>query len=174
MFTEVISQWQATSERLQEVLNRYSASQLNTNPFTGSWTAAQVGEHLLKSQEIIPLIFKGPVMPVQRSPDEKRHMLAQVFLDFNAKYEAAKTIVPGNAPLLKDDLQCKLAHVKIAIANAAQSFDLTEVCLGQEVPVFGMLTRLEWMYLAIYHTQRHIYQIEKNYEIVIALSLATR
>ncbi|MBE7179216.1 MAG: DinB family protein, partial [Mucilaginibacter polytrichastri] len=45
------------------------------------------------------------------------------------------------------------------VIATARDMDLSMLCLGFDFPGLGFLTRYEWLYFNIYHTQRHIRQL---------------
>ncbi len=66
MVEEILNQLQKTTDELIHGLSSLSQEQLNAVPFEGSWTAAQLGEHLHKSYNVAELLY-GPVKHAKRS-----------------------------------------------------------------------------------------------------------
>lgn len=159
MNTQTLSaQVEETGTGIIDELNRFSEQQLNIIPFEGSWTGGQVAEHLLKSAGVVDVIF-GRTASTSRPPDEKVAVL-RVFLDFSIKMKSPDFIVPSNdyhprQPLI-DGLQEKWDRIREAVSR----FDLTETCLDFEMPNVGPLTRLEWISFYVFHTKRHLHQLE--------------
>ncbi len=152
-----------TTSALLQLISSVSAKKLNTVPFAGSWTAAQVGEHLLKSYAIVD-VLNGPVKKTERQPGEKIESIREVFLDFTIKMTAPEFIIPtGNLidkELLLFNLQSRLAQIK----EVVQTKDLSEICTSWSLPKLGELTRLEWVHFILYHTQRHNHQLQNIFE----------
>ena len=55
--------------------------------------------------------------------------------------------------------------------EAIKTLNLSETCTAFELPGFGEFTRAEWIYFAMYHTQRHTHQLKKIYERMAKESL---
>ncbi|TDQ08190.1 DinB family protein [Pedobacter metabolipauper] len=164
MKEKALKQLDNTSQQLLNVLSGFSPAQLNTVPFEGSWTPAQVADHILKSQSGVPELFDGSIMPADRLPDQKIQALRELFLNFSYKMKSPDFILPTNNNLEKNALIDQIKEKSKQIEEAIIKYDLTEICLDFELPGFGTLTRLELIYFIFFHTQRHIYQLETIYQ----------
>ncbi|MBD2701221.1 DinB family protein [Spirosoma sp. BT702] len=158
---------------LLRMLSSLSEEELNQVPFEGSWTAAQVGDHLSKGYNILP-ILSGNTEPANRPIDEKLDGIRAVFLDFSTKLESPEEIVPDGGPFEKAELIGRLTTQTQLLTSFAQHNDLTLVCLDSELPQIGTLTRYEWLSFMGIHTQRHIHQLQKIIQHLNNALLATR
>lgn len=140
-------------------LSLLDQEQLNMVPINESWTAAQVGEHLLKSYGILE-VFSGNTMPTERPIDEKVEELKSVFLNFDIKLESPEFILPSEGIIDKNTLLNGLREQTKAILDSIRERDLSRTCLDFEFPYQGHLTGLEWVHFLYYHTQRHLNQLE--------------
>ncbi len=163
---ELLKQFDETESELLRVVSAFSEEQLNTVPFEGSWTAAQVAEHLLKSKSGIPQLFSGATKSTEREPDEKVEIIKSIFLDFNTKFKSPEFIIPSDPPHEKQVLLNALMNTRAAISKVAGTLDLSETCTSFPFPQLGELTRWEWMQFAICHTQRHTRQLKNIFQIV--------
>ena len=102
---ELINELDKTTKELLDTIDSFSQEQFNTIPFEGSWTAAQVAEHLWKSESGIPQVVEGTSRPTtERQGDEKMEVIKSVFLDFTSKYASPEFILPSNERKEKGDL----------------------------------------------------------------------
>jgi hypothetical protein len=148
-----------TTDELIQLISSTNEEQFNKIPFDGSWTIAQVGDHLLKSYGAVE-ILNGLVTKTERSPGEKIERIKEIFLDFDKKYQSDKSILPANAFI---DKEIVLSELRIRIAqihDVIRTKDLSGTCASVALPFFGEFTRLEWLSLILYHTQRHIHQMK--------------
>lgn len=83
---------QQISSQLNEALTRsialvesFAEKELNTVPFVGSWTPAQVADHILKSANGMDKLLLEPGKPAGRPADEKAEEFKNLFLDFSIK-----------------------------------------------------------------------------------------
>ncbi|HXR83390.1 MAG TPA: DinB family protein [Hanamia sp.] len=159
MRNEIFNELKETFDELIQIVSCVSEKELNKVPFEESWTAAQVAEHLLKSYGIVELL-NTPQFRTERPADEKKGQLKDFFLNFSLKAKAAPAILPSENLIDKEKLLNSLKKRIAEIKEVAQTKDLTEVCESIVLPVFGALTKLEWLYLVLYHTRRHIHQIK--------------
>lgn len=147
-----------TTDELIGLISLVNEEQFNKIPFEGSWSIAQVGDHLLKSYGLADVLNYGPVKQAERLPGKEIEQIKKIFLDFNSKYISAETLLPTNEPIEKEKLLNALKKRISQIEEVIQTKDLTETCEGIPFKGIGELTRLEWLYVILYHTQRHIRQ----------------
>jgi len=58
-------------------------------------------------------------------------------------------------------VQISLGQKTQAILGGINSRDLRAICLNFELPRSGILMGWEWIHFINYHTQRHLYQLDK-------------
>jgi hypothetical protein len=151
---------------LSQLLLTLDQQQINKVPFEGSWTAAQVAEHLLQSYNGLPEMLSGPTMPIERAPDKWVAKLKEDFLNFSTKMKAPDFIVPADTTYDRDALLASLSHIRAKIVNAINTHDPNGTPQGFSFPGIGRLTRLELSHFTLYHTQRHIHQLKRIVEMV--------
>lgn len=142
-------------------------NQVKTNkvPFEGSWTAGQVGDHLLKSYAIIETL-NAEVKETRRAPDLKVKEIKTFLLDFELKMKSPEFIIPESTPINKDALLNSLEHRISQLIKSVNTLDLSKTCVSFILPELGEMTRTEWIYFVIYHTQRHIHQLKQIQKIL--------
>ena len=170
MTTEISAGFEKTSDELIQIISSTNEEQFNEIPFEESWTIAQVGEHLLKSYGLVEALNLGPVRHTESLPGKGIETVKKIFLDFDAKYKSAEALLPSDEPIEKEkllsDLQKRISQIKEVI----QTKDLTETCVGLPFKGVGELTRIEWLHVILFHTQRHIHQIKnisKSLEAIV-------
>lgn len=168
MTKEIIIELDATIKELIYVLSSFDEEQINKIPFEGSWTAAQVGEHLRKSYDGVGAMISGKTKPAERPPDQKVKQIRSDFGDFSIKMTSPHFVLPRNALYNKENLIESLSELKEGIITAASKLDLSEICVAFEFPGYGYLTRLETIHFIIIHTQRHIHQLKKIHQKIRA------
>jgi hypothetical protein len=52
------------------------------------------------------------------------------------------------------------------LRRAVETLDLTAACIGLPHVRIGVMTRMEWVYFTIYHTERHLKQLQRLQESV--------
>ena len=156
----IIPQIDAVRADLLHKLARFTEDQFNTAPFDGSWTPGQVAEHVLLSVSGGLAVIRGAVNSTGRNPAEQVEPLRSLFLNFEIKMKGPDFVQPTDKPKDKAALTATLRHTWEEIAVFAANHDLHLLCSQFEMPSFGALTRLEWLWFMIFHTQRHIYQLK--------------
>ena len=159
---------EATTTDLLNTLSTFKEEQINAVPFEGSWSAAQVADHLLKANGGILHTLRGKMQQTQRPVDKNDAAIKKVFLDFSIKMKSPKELVPSTFPLQKEAEINSLNTTMKGLQDASKTLDLSETCLDFELPGFGALTRLEWLYFCNYHTQRHTQQLKNIHNQLLA------
>ncbi len=168
MKQEMLTTFEKANLDLQKILAPFDNQLLNIVPFEGSWTAAQVASHVLKSQSFISGLLYGKTHPAERNPVEKVEVIKKIFLDFTTKLKSPDIILPPDEAQEKEALISHLKTVSAKVTAAIERLPLSEVCEEFVLPDMGELTRTEWIYFIIYHTQRHLHQIENISNILLS------
>lgn len=143
-----------------KALDLFDQNDINTVPFEGSWTGGQVAEHILKSVSGILETVNGLSKPTERNPEEHVKMLGNVFLNMDIKMKSPDFIIPSDAPKDKTFLYSSFAETLEGLEEAAGKDNLTETCTTFEMPTIGLLTKIEWIQFAGFHTRRHAQQLK--------------
>lgn len=152
---------------LFQTLYSFDEQSFNQVPFTGSWTPAQVAEHILRfSSGTLKTIYAG-TQATERKPDEQVNALKKLFLNLDLKMPAPEFVVPGNEPIAREKLLADLNNISEKMDKVIHTADLSATCTLYQLPGFELMTRMEWIYFILYHTQRHIRQLE-NIHLSIA------
>lgn len=162
MEKEIINEFQRITEELIGDLSSLTEQQLNKIPYSQSWTAGQLGDHLLKSYNSWT-IFTGTTSIANRPIDEFCEPLSELFLNFDIKLmaEPSDFNYPTSDFINSETLLSKIRTTVDNIVNFSTQNELGVLCLDFEFPNFGHLTRLEWLHFHKIHTQRHIKQLRK-------------
>ena len=151
------------NQSLLRLVESFSEKGLNTIPFEGSWTAAQVTDHITRSNKSITQALSLEGKPADRKPDVRTPELAKIFLDFRTKLKSPDFILPTQDIYQKALLVTAWESSVEKLKEAALNTSLEDAIEHQ---AFGKITKLELMYFVIYHTQRHTHQLQHIYEIV--------
>jgi hypothetical protein len=158
MTQDLLQEFESATTNFLDMLGSFDQQQINTIPFEGSWTAAQVGEHVFKSDNFILESLNGPVQPTNRAPDKQVNGIKKVFLDFETKLAAPEVIIPANGTHDKEALLPALKATREQMTRIIKTTDLTATCFN---PILGEITRLELLTFVTVHTQRHTNQLRK-------------
>lgn len=156
-----------------KALDIFDQDNINTVPFEDSWTGGQVAEHILKSMSGILETLNGPSVTTSRNPEEYVKMFGEVFLNMDIKMKSPDFIIPSDSPKDISSLHASLTKTFDGIEEAAGKNDLTETCASFEMPTIGLITKIEWIRFAGFHTKRHAHQLRniaghlKKAEIVL-------
>lgn len=150
----------ATKDLLLQTIKAFKAEQFNAVPFEGSWTAGQVSEHILLSASGGVNVLQGEGRATERNPEEKVSPLRNLFLNFDIKMTSPHFVRPSDVAQNKDAILRSVEDTFESMIVLSKKLDLTLTFPGFEMPQFGLLTRLEWLSFILFHTQRHIRQLQ--------------
>lgn len=151
-----------TSE-LVEVVSSFNDEEINQIPFEGSWTAAQVTDHVRKSNNGIAQALQMKGRSTERNATERVKELKDVFLDFETKFKSPQFILPGQASYDKKELIEKLSRSIERIKQERTNADLSEII---DLTALGTISKMELLHFVIYHTQRHIHQLKNIFKTI--------
>lgn len=152
-----------TMTRFLHLLEAFSEKGLNTIPYKGSWTAAQVADHVTRSNRSIVQALDLQGTATLRMPDERAPELEALFLDLTTKFQSPDFILPGKGPFDPVVLVQQFGSSATQLRNTAADTILAE---SIQHPAFGEITKLELLYFVVYHVQRHTRQLQHIYETV--------
>ncbi|GAC1427063.1 MAG: hypothetical protein NVSMB7_03820 [Chitinophagaceae bacterium] len=147
---------EATDE-LMELISALREEQLNTIPFKGSWTAAQLATHVIKSNNAIAQAMDMDEKVAERNPAERVEELKKIFLGFSIRMKSPEFIAPEPGRYEKEKLVAALKRSCEQIKEKRAQLNLSAVI---EISAFGQITRLELLHFVLYHTRRHIHQLK--------------
>lgn len=162
MNDKILADFTTATDHFIAALNAFSPEDFNIKRSDGGWSAAQVGEHMNKSHSLGDLL-RGTTTDTERDPAAFLPNLKAIFLNFDDKMQSPEFVVPEDKIYGKQDLiaslSAKIADTKMIIRD----LDLSLTCTDFVLPETPPMTRLEWVYFLVYHTQRHTEQLKRLY-----------
>src|SRR5688572_12198652 len=86
---------EGTATELMEMVEKFSDVNINLIPFTNSWTAAQVADHITKSNNSILKAMLLSGTNINRNPGGRVEELKAIFLNFDSKLKSPDFILPS-------------------------------------------------------------------------------
>lgn len=148
------------TEFLEQSIAEIDIKQINKVPKDGTWSVLQVLEHIYYVEKGTFFLMQGPVKENYRKPFEKIEEIKTYLLDFNKKAEAPGTTQPKGK---FDDPSKALEKIRAnrsAIIEHMTNENKYDLVDSFEHFYFGKMTRIEWLYMMIYHVDRHIHQAD--------------
>ena len=145
------------TDELVDAVSSFSDKEINEIPFEGSWTAAQVADHVRKSNNGIAQALQMKGRRDERNADERVEELKDVFLDFEIKLRSPEFILPAQNVYDKKELIERLEKSVDRIKQERANADLSEII---DLTVLGTISKLELLHFVIFHSQRHVHQLK--------------
>lgn len=158
---QLVADLRETGKGFTATLRSFPSESFNKVPFAGSWTPAQVGEHIYKSIAGLPQVLNGHLEATIRDPAENIPMLEKIFLDFSTKLNSPDFILPSDKKHDQAEMVSSLDKVYDKLVAIAATEDLSLTCIDFKFPNSGHFTRQELLHFVFVHSKRHIHQLEK-------------
>ncbi len=159
----LFSSLEKTSSDLVQLISSVDSSTINRIPSKDTWSAAQVVAHITKSNKAIAQSLDMPGKDVERDPAERTGELKKMFLNYDTKFKSPEFILPSEDGYQKEILIEDLKKSIGQLMGAGNTVNLSQII---SLPAFGEITKYELMHFVLYHTQRHIHQLEKILESI--------
>ena len=157
----LLSELDASMDRLAHTVRDFSGEEFNRQPTPAQWSAAQFAGHLLLLEQTAVKALHGPAIPTNRAPDNKLATIKWVMED-ETKRQAPDMVIPPGKEQKAEELLTQLKSEREKLKAAVGEADLTEACTAFKHPGFGTLTKLEWAWFVVHHTERHRKQMESR------------
>ncbi|MAO65851.1 MAG: hypothetical protein CL666_12730 [Balneola sp.] len=158
---ELLQQFEENTGQLADLIGSFSEGDFFIKPSEEEWSAAEVLEHLYRSEFGVARLFLGESTRIERRPDTLVQKMEDSLLNFSKKTKAPEVIQPTKNQQNKNELLTSFKSNREKIAQAYSENEPTELCLMYKHPVYGSLTRFEWLSFCILHTKRHIHQLKE-------------
>jgi len=154
-----------STQNILQTAGKFSDEMFNKKPTPAHWSAAEVLEHLYRAEVGVPKIMWGKTVGAERPADEKSALFKKAFLESDQRYQAPDIAIPKNQ-FSRDELTQKFRANREHLISMLRKdgFKLNRICKEADHPVFGTLTRLEWIEFIILHSDRHLKQMNKVFE----------
>jgi hypothetical protein len=146
-----------TSSKLLLLVSSFNEEELLASPFINSWSPAQITEHIIKSNMSILHLLTAKGKITEREPDLRAMEVKELFLDFTRKFQSPQAVLPTRSIYRKDII---IEDLKKSIEQVRELHNNINVYETADIPGFGVLTKLELIHFILYHTQRHVKQLE--------------
>jgi hypothetical protein len=158
---ELLESLDETSSELFKAVSLFDEENINTVPFKGSWTAAQVTEHVMLSNRAMIQSLEEEGRAASGNIDEGVAKLKEIFLNFDSKLQSPKFILPTQEMYNREQLIAELKDSVEQIKKLSARIDVSEMI---DHRVFGEITKFEILHFVVYHTQRHIHQLNNIFQ----------
>lgn len=157
----LLSDLDANTDALIERILNFDPALFDQQPADGSWSAAQLTEHIYVLDRLIFNILTGETEASQRPANEKLATIEAVMNNRSRTIKAPDPIVPLGKVKDQQVLITKIITARKDIHKLIQTADLSPICLGFIHKGFGPMTRLEWIVFLMVHSERHFHQYQR-------------
>ena len=128
---------------------------INMKRADGGWTVGEIADHVVKGTRA----DLGAVKKTERPYDQHATGIRDLFLNFNLRFPAAPVLQPEAKHYSMEGIFSSLDDSKEEILKMIDKDDLTVTCVDIQLPVWGSLTKYEWLVLFENHIIRHTRQV---------------
>jgi hypothetical protein len=146
-----------------DILDTVPGDKLHRTNEQTAWSVMDCAEHMLIYEQQVTQALQGPAEPVtDRAPNSKVADISHSFMDFDRRLRVMgepDTLLGGFTNVA--DFSRTFRQNRETVKAILQKEAIDWLCKDLEHPVFGFMTRMEWVYYLIYHTERHLQQINR-------------
>src|SRR5690242_10235466 len=99
---ELFSLLDDTTSEFLRCVSLFDENEINKIPFEGSWTGAQVAEHVTRSNRGITKELQKEGKACDREPDAGVDQIKSIFLNFTKKLKSPEFILPAKSVYEKE------------------------------------------------------------------------
>lgn len=160
--TEITTDLEDSLKRLIDQIQEFTAENFNSKPSPEIWSGAEVCEHLYVLEYSVCKILTGETKENNRDPEQKIALMSQAMANFEQKVAAPDSMKPLGKARTQAEMIEKLEKVRQNLLEISQNpiYDLSLACTSAKHPYFGVLTRIEWIYMIVLHGNRHLQQMK--------------
>ncbi len=159
---DLLRAFRANTKEFIELIKSIPDEYLNSKPDEETWSPAENVEHIIRSEFGTVRLFNGETdEDSDRNSERLIQKMETIFLNRDRKVKASGVVLPTNDEKDKDELIDKFKSSREKVTELIKSQDLDEVCKKYKHPVFGFLTRREWIHFNMVHAKRHSLQIKE-------------
>ncbi|NOT93889.1 DinB family protein [Ferruginibacter sp.] len=133
----------------------YQHTDINGKRADGGWSVGEIADHIIKGTGA----QFGQTKKTERPYDQNADSIKNLFLNFQLKFPAAPILQPEAKEYSASELFIVLEGNKDNLISMIEQEDLTETCIDITLPVWGTLTKYEWLVLIENHIIRHTKQV---------------
>ncbi len=159
---DLIKEYQANSESFIKLIQSTPDELFNIKFNEAIWSVAENVEHIIRSEFGTTRLFNSATeKDPKRDSEAKIKEMKSRFLDRSETLQAFGAVLPTQGNKSKEELLLKFKASRNQVIELIRTQDLDEICMRFEHPLFGHLTRREWIHFNIAHAERHMEQIRE-------------
>jgi len=162
MMEKLVSAYQTNTDEFVNLIESIPDEYFNSKPDEDIWSPAENVEHIIRSEFGIVRLFNGETSkPSDRNSEKLIQKMENIFLNRAQKVKATGVVLPTTDEKQKDELIEKFTSSRSKVTELLHTQDLDEICKKYKHPVFGFITRREWIHFNMVHAKRHSLQIKE-------------
>lgn len=151
---------QANIQYLRDSLDTVNKELYKTHHEEGKWSIQQILEHLSVTERGVLMMGNGQTTETNRDPNMIIHQIRDFLGDQSDKRTAPAPVRPPGEDKSMIKFLDLILETRHAFIEQGESKGWHQILDQFSHPISGAMTRLEWLYFHIYHTERHLHQIK--------------
>lgn len=158
--SELLHALHDSTEKFIALLESFPEESWMNKPDENTWSAAEVAGHVSLLDLYIARMMQQKGIKADRDPMQQKELIKKALEDHTRKLTAPEPIQVKDANDKQSSVNNFLKYRRM-IAESISTQDLDEICPGFKHAYFGYLSRGEWAWFTVYHSNRHMMQIKK-------------
>lgn len=144
---------------LLRAIARFDFSSFNTAPRRAEWSAGDIAEHILLVEIQVGKLLMQKSEPAGRDAQDKVEEIKVRLMDRSSPIEALEALRPTSIAKDPGSFSAKILSQRKILVETVESINLFHEFKTTPNRLFGVLSGIEWINFLIYHTRRHIDQL---------------
>jgi hypothetical protein len=158
--TYYLKSFDKLTEEFATTFINFGKKEFNAPIEEGRWSPGQYVEHLILAEAgTLKLMNKPGLREEGRAPDALCAKLEKAILQVEHKVKAHDAISPEAQTYNRGDLLDQFVDTRAELRTAFEFVDDISELVDWKHPLFGKLTKCEWLYFTGLHGERHRLQV---------------
>jgi hypothetical protein len=162
---DLIGELQRATDDIADALEKIPQDLFTIQPEPNVWSPRDIAEHLIQLDSATVFILKGKTHPEEgRDPAVVLERVSTDFGDFEKKFSTFGPGIPKGVLENREETIEKFRKTRSTLTRILEKEELDRVCEAFEHGIFGFLTRVEWGWFVVIHSDRHLNQIQRTHQ----------
>ena len=158
--TYYLKSFDKLTEEFATTFINFGKKEFNSPIEEGRWSPGQYVEHLILAEKgTLKLMNRPGETEEGRAPDALCAKLENAMMQIDHKVEAHDAISPKPKTYNRGDLLDQFVDSRAELRTAFEFVDQITEVVDWTHPLFGKLTKCEWLYFTALHGERHRRQV---------------
>jgi hypothetical protein len=146
---------------LLELMLSFSPPEFPEKPEPETWSAAQIADHIIMIEMFVNKVYGSSSREADRAGDQKVKVMHDALLNSEKRFKAPDFVLPSPSGRLQAQAVKEFTEQRAAVRSHIENTDSSLLYPSFKHPMLGEMSVWEWGWFSVFHTERHIRQMQK-------------